>query len=290
MTPRSTSESARTPAEHTCSAELSCPAAAFFDLDKTIIATSSAYAFGREFLSNGLISRQEALELSLSKASYMFSGHSPEQMDAARDSLSQLTAGWDVEEIRRITTETMHTVVTPAIYAEARDLIEQHRSQGHEVIIISASASILVEPIARELGVDTVVATEMEVVDGKLTGTIKRFLKGDAKAAAVAEFAAEHGYDLAQSFAYSDSATDIPMMEMVGHPVAVNPDRALRKHALKNGWEVRTFKNPVPLIQIPHAREVGIGAGVVAGVTALTAIGLWLGQRLLRDGKTTRSA
>ncbi|WP_115685434.1 HAD family phosphatase [Corynebacterium senegalense] len=266
------------------------PTAAFFDLDKTIIATSSVYAFGREFLNNGLITRQEALEISLTKASYMLSGHTSEQMDSTRDSLTQMVAGWSVDEVRRITTETMHNVVTPAIYAEARDLIKHHRHAGREVIIISASASILVEPIARELGVDTVVATELEVVDGKLTGTITRYLKGGAKAEAVEEFATSHGYDLARSYAYSDSATDIPMLEMVGHPVAVNPDRALRKHALVNGWEVRTFKNPVPLIQMPNAREVGIGAGVVAGVTALTAAGFWLTQRLLRDSKNQNSA
>ena len=264
------------------------PTAAFFDLDKTIIATSSAYAFGKEFLSNGLITRQDAFEISLAKASYMLTGHTSAEMDSTRDSLAQMVRGWSVDEIRRITTETMHHVVTPAIYAEARDLIRQHQREGREIIIISASASILVEPIARELGVDTVVATELEAIDGKLTGTITRYLKGGAKAEAVAEFAASHGYDLARSYAYSDSATDIPMLEMVGHPVAVNPDRTLRKHALVNGWEVRTFKNPVPLIQMPNAREVGIGAGVVAGVTALTAAGLWLAQRLLREGRDGR--
>ncbi|WKD56723.1 Phosphoserine phosphatase [Corynebacterium capitovis DSM 44611] len=261
--------------------------AAFFDLDKTIIATSSAFAFGREFLSNGLITRQEALELYLSKATYMFSGHSDEQMDSTRDQLTRMVAGWSVEDIDRITTETMHNVVTPAIYAEARELIDEHRSTGRDVIIISASASILVEPIARELGVHTVVATELEVKDGKLTGEITRYLKGGAKADAVAEFARRHGYDLSRSYAYSDSATDIPMLEAVGHPVAVNPDRALRKHAMKQGWDVRIFRNPEPLIQMPNAKEVGIGAGVVAGATALAALGLWLAQRL---GTSQRAA
>ena len=118
------------------------PVAAFFDLDKTIIATSSAYAFGKEFLNNGLITRQEALDLYLSKASYMLVGHSSEQMDASRDQLAQLVKGWDVDEVRRITTETMHNVVTPAIYREARELIEQHRAAGHDVIIISALSLI----------------------------------------------------------------------------------------------------------------------------------------------------
>lgn len=286
MTPREAAEP-----ENTAGSALALrPTAAFFDLDKTIIATSSAYAFGREFVNNGLITRQEALELSLSKASYMLAGHSSEQMDSARDSLTQMVTGWSVDEIRRITTETMHNVVTPAIYAEARDLIEQHRSAGRDVIIISASASFLVEPIAHELGVNQVVATELEVVDGRLTGAITRYLKGGAKAEAVSEYAATRGYDLARSYAYSDSATDIPMLAKVGHPVAVNPDRALRKHALAHDWQVLTFKNPVPLIQLPNAREVGIGAGVVAGVTALSLAAYWLTQRILREQKSRRSA
>ena len=260
--------------------------AAFFDLDKTIIATSSAFAFGREFLNKGLISRQEAVEIYLTKASYMLTGHNSEQMDATRDYLADLVTGWAVEDVERITTETMHSVVTPAIYAEARELIEHHRSQGRDIIIISASPDILVEPIARELGVDQVVATEIEIIDGRLTGTITRYLKGDAKAEAIADVAAAKGYDLEHSFAYSDSVTDIPMLEMVGTPVAVNPDRALRKHAQLKGWQIRSFKHPEPLIQMPNAREVGIGAGVLAGVTAITVAGVWVAQRIIRDSRS----
>lgn len=254
------------------------PVAAFFDLDKTIIATSSAFAFGKEFLNNGMITRQEAWEIYLSKAQYMLVGQSSEKMDSTRDALAQMVAGWKVEDVQRITRETLREVVAPAIYAEARELISDHRRAGHHVIIISASAAILVEPIAEELGVDTVVATEMAVEDGRLTGEITRYLKGDAKAEAVHQFAAEHHFDLGASYAYSDSATDIPMLELVGNPVAVNPDRALKKHALANGWQTRTFKNPEPLIQMPNAREVGIGAGVIAGVTVLAVAGVLIAR------------
>ncbi len=261
------------------------PVAAFFDLDKTIIATSSAFAFGKEFLHNGMITRQEAWDLYLSKAQYMLVGQSSEKMDSTRDALAQMVAGWEVDDIQRITRETLREVVAPAIYAEARELIDAHRAKGHHVIIISASAKILVEPIAQELGVDTVVATEMAIENGKLTGEITRYLKGDAKAEAVRQFAAEHGFDLDNSYAYSDSATDIPMLELVGNPVAVNPDRALKKHALTNGWQARTFKNPEPLIQMPNAREVGIGAGVIAGVTALAVAGVLIARAVSGSGK-----
>ena len=265
------------------------PVAAFFDLDKTIIATSSAFAFGKEFLHNGMITRQEAWDLYLSKAQYMLVGQSSEKMDSTRDALAQMVAGWEVDDIQRITRETLREVVAPAIYAEARELIDAHRAKGHHVIIISASAKILVEPIAQELGVDTVVATEMAIENGKLTGEITRYLKGDAKAEAVHQFAAEHGFDLDNSYAYSDSATDIPMLELVGNPVAVNPDRALKKHALANGWQARTFKNPEPLFQMPNAREVGIGAGVIAGVTALAVAGVLI-ARAMGGSNDERSA
>ena len=253
--------------------------AAFFDLDKTIIATSSAFAFGREFMHNGLITTSEALQMSLAKATYMIAGQSSEQMDSTSDQLAALVAGWSVEQVRTIASETMHNVVTPAIYAEARELIAFHRNAGHDVIIISASASHLVDLIAEELGIDQVVATELEVEDGRFTGEILFYCKGDAKAQAITDLAAENNYDLSVSYAYSDSATDIPMLQAVGNPIAVNPDRAMKKAALENGWEIRTFRDPVPLFQMPSPREISIGASIVAVISAAAAGGIWWAQR-----------
>lgn len=253
--------------------------AAFFDLDKTIIATSSAFAFGREFMHNGLITTSEALQMSLAKATYMIAGQSSEQMDSTRDQLAALVAGWSVEQVRTIASETMHNVVTPAIYAEARELIAFHRNAGHDVIIISASASHLVDLIAEELGIDRVVATELEVKDGRFTGEILFYCKGAAKAQAITDLAAENNYDLSVSYAYSDSATDIPMLQAVGKPIAVNPDRAMKKAALENGWEIRTFRDPVPLFQMPSPREISIGASIVAVISAAAAGGIWWAQR-----------
>ena len=253
--------------------------AAFFDLDKTIIATSSAFAFGREFMHNGLITTSEALQMSLAKATYMIAGQSSDQMDTTRDQLAALVAGWSVDKVREIASETMHNVVTPAIYAEARELIAFHRNAGHDVIIISASASHLVDLIAEELGIHQVVATELEVADGRFTGEILFYCKGDAKAQAITDLAVENDYDLAASFAYSDSATDIPMLEAVGNPVAVNPDRTMKKAALERGWEIRTFRDPVPLFQMPSPREISIGASIVAVISAAAAGGIWWAQR-----------
>ena len=253
--------------------------AAFFDLDKTIIATSSAFAFGKEFMHNGLITPTEALQLSLAKTSFMMAGQSSQQMDATRDQLAKMITGWSVDEVEAIAQQTIHTVLTPAIYSEARELITYHQAAGHEVIIISASARPLVQLIADELGVDQVVATELAAEDGKFTGEVLYYCKGPAKAESLDRLAESGRYDLSRSFAYSDSATDIPMLEKVGNPVAVNPDRAMKKHALEHGWDIRTFKDPEPLFTLPGAKEVGIGAGVVAGIAALIAGGIWLAGR-----------
>lgn len=252
--------------------------AAFFDLDKTIIATSSAFAYGREFLHNGLITPQDALSLSLAKASYMLAGQSSTQMDSTRDQLTSMITGWSEKQVREIVRETMHNVLTPAIYSEARELIQAHKKAGHEVIIISASARQLVEPIAEELGITEVISTELEIVDGAFTGVVEFYCKGTAKAEAITTLVGKHGYELQQSFAYSDSVTDAPMLELVGNPVAVNPDRPLKKLALERGWEIRSFKDPAPLFQMPGAKEIGIGAGLLAGVIALITAGTLLSK------------
>lgn len=264
--------------------------AAFFDLDKTIIATSSAHAYGREFFANGLISHGTALQLSLAKASFMFSGHSDEQMAATRQRLTAMISGWDVHKVRQITRDALHNVLTPTIYAEARELIESHKAAGHDVIIVSASAEELVQPIAAELGVDHIVATRLEVKDGHYTGDILFFCTGEAKAEAVRSLARTHSYDLAASFAYSDSLSDEPMLCQVGNPVCVNPDRGLKKLALERGWQVRSFKDPVPLFSAPSVRDIGIGTGVVAAITALSFGGWWLMKRTRHTpGNTTAS-
>lgn len=258
-------------------APLSAPTekvAAFFDLDKTIIAMSSVYAYGKEFLTKGLISPVVALQLSFSQASYKFAGHNSTQMDNAREQLTAMIAGWEVDQIQSIAEDTVQSVVTPTIYAEARELIKKHQSQGHDVIIVSASIKELVDPIARELNVEQTITTLLETVDGRYTGEVLFFSKGESKAAEILKLAAEKGYALASSFAYSDSATDVPMLEAVGFPHAVNPDRILRKTALERDWPILSFKNPEPLFQLPSPTEIRIGTGVVIGIALVTMLGL----------------
>src|SRR5262249_49924697 len=136
------------------------------------------------------------------------------------------------------------------IYDEAASLIERHHAAGRDVVIVSTSGAEVVEPIGALLGADKVVATRMVVgADGCFTGEVEYYAYGPTKAEAVRELAASEGYDLSRSFAYSDSVTDVPMLESVGHPFAVNPDRALRREAVARDWPVLVFSRPVRLKQ-----------------------------------------
>lgn len=244
--------------------------AAFFDLDKTIIARSSAYAFGRQFMESGLLSASGMMQMALGQAMYISGGHDHDQMEAARDQLSAMVTGWRADHVRRIAEESLHQVISPYVYKEAIDLIRHHRALGHDVYVVSASATELVEPIAAELGVRETVATRLEVVDGVYTGEVPFFCRGGNKATELRRIAAERGYDLSRCYAYSDSGTDEPMLSVVGHPVAVNPDKALRKIAEERDWPIRIFRSPVPLFRRTGPRVTGIAA-VAAGAAALVA-------------------
>jgi HAD superfamily hydrolase (TIGR01490 family) len=217
--------------------------AAFFDLDKTVIAKSSTLAFSRPFFAGGLINRRVVLRSSYAQFVYLLGGADHDQMERMRQYLSSMVTGWDVQTVRDIVAETLHHIVDPIVYDEAVTLIEQHHAAGRDVVIVSSSGYEVVEPIGRMLGADRVIATRMSVADGKYTGKIEHYVYGSAKATAIRDLAGS--YDLAESYAYSDSVTDVPMLEAVGHPVAVNPDKQLRRIAAERGWPVRDFTEPV---------------------------------------------
>ncbi len=221
--------------------------AAFFDLDKTIIAGSSTLAFGRSMRERGLIGRRAMLRSGYAQLSLMRSGADADFMDRMRDQISALCTGWDAAVVRSVIEEALPTVLLPMIYAEATELIEVHRASGHHLALVSASGVEMAAPVAAALGVQHCVATRMVVADGRYTGEIEFYCYGEGKAVAVRALAAEHGYRLENSYAYSDSITDLPLLEVVGHPHAVNPDRALRRIAEERGWPVLEFVAPMPL-------------------------------------------
>ncbi len=262
-------------------APASAPTAAFFDLDKTIIAKSSVLAFGRPFYQGGLINRRAVLRSAYAQFMFALAGADSDQIERMRAYLTSMCTGWDVAQVREIVSETLHEIIDPIVYDEAVDLIGMHKAAGRDVVIVSTSGEEVVAPVGAMLGADHVVATQMVVEDGKYTGEISRYAYGPEKAIAVLELAAQRGYDLAGSYAYSDSVTDVPMLEAVGHAYAVNADRALRKIAGERDWPLLTFSNAVPL----RARLAGmrpehpvISAGVVGAGAAAAGL-VWYAAR-----------
>lgn len=217
--------------------------AAFFDLDKTVIAKASMMAFGRAFYREGLIGRRSLVKGMWTQLLYVRHGASEETLAKIRHAALALTAGWEQDHVRRVVTGALRAVVDPITYAEAIDAIAGHRAAGRLVVIVSAAPEEIVEPLAAYLGVDEAIGSQAEVGDdGRYTGRMARYAYGPTKAALMAELAAERGIDLAGSWAYSDSATDLPMLEAVGHPVVVNPDKALERVARQRGWPVHRFE------------------------------------------------
>ncbi|MFD2417590.1 HAD family hydrolase [Amycolatopsis pigmentata] len=247
--------------------------AAFFDLDKTIIASSSALAFSKPMLRHGLISRRAALKSAYAQLVFSLSGADEDRTERMRAEISALCTGWDVEQVRAIVNETLHDIVDPLVYAEAAELIASHKARGHDVIVLSAAGEEVVTPIAGLLGVTHSVATRMEIVDGRYSGQVDFYCYGAQKSVAAKQLAVDNGYDLSSCFAYTDSSTDIPLLETVGHPHAVNPDRALRRLSLERGWPVLTFTNPVSLrsrIPAPSATALAVGVGLGAMAAGMT--------------------
>ncbi|RBM18927.1 HAD family phosphatase [Streptomyces sp. PT12] len=265
--------------------------AAFFDLDKTVIAKSSALTFSRPFYQGGLINRRTVLRSAYAQFVFLIGGADHDQTERMREYLSALCRGWNVRQVKEIVAETLHQVIDPIIYDEAASLIEQHHAAGRDVVIVSSSGAEVVEPIGELLGADRVVATRMVVADGCYTGEVEYYAYGPAKAEAIAELAISEGYDLDRCYAYSDSVTDIPMLEAVGHPHAVNPDRVMRREAAARGWPVLTFERPVRLRQRLPSLSLGprpaLAAGAALAAAACAAGLVWYASRR-RSARTGR--
>lgn len=243
-------------------------AAAFFDLDKTLLAKSSTLAYAKPLYESGMLNRQDLLRSAYGQFVYIVAGASADQMQQMREYMSALVAGWDVDQVRNIVSEALAKVIEPIAYSEALTLFDEHHAAGRDVIVISSSGTEIIEPICARLGADRAIGTQLAIEDGHYTGEILFYAFGDAKADAIRQLAAEEGYDLSASYAYSDSITDLPMLEAVGHPVATNPDKELRAVAKDRVWPVLDFRKPVALA----ARETqnrNRAAGAAAGAVAL---------------------
>jgi HAD superfamily hydrolase (TIGR01490 family) len=257
--------------------------AAFFDLDKTVIAKSSALAFGRPFYRDGLISRRDVVKTAYAQLMFRLGGGSDEQsMARTRDYMAALCKGWRVEQVQQVVAETLNDLINPYVYAEAAALIAEHQAAGRDVVLVSASGDEMVRPIGALLGITDIIATRMAIVDGRYSGEVEFYSAGPAKVVGVRELAGIRGYDLAQCFAYSDSSSDLPLLESVGHPSVVNPDRALRRVAVERSWPVLEFRHPIPLGRRLRDRPAVPVAAAALSVGVGVAIGFALYHRRTR--------
>jgi HAD superfamily hydrolase (TIGR01490 family) len=261
--------------------------AAFFDLDKTIVARSSPLALGKSFFREGLISRPFFLKSLYAQLLFQLMGADEEKMERMRREASRITQGWEQERVKQVVTEVLEEVISPLIYAEALERMHDHRAAGRLVCMVSSSPQEIVEPMARMLQVDRFIATRPRIVDGKYTGDLDFYAYGPHKAAAIQALAEEPGLDLQGSYAYSDSATDLPMLEVVGNPVTVNPDKALRRIAIERDWTIEVFRNPVtlrdrlPQLRAPELNPAGAVAAAV-GVAGIAAAAWWITKKSTR--------
>jgi HAD superfamily hydrolase (TIGR01490 family) len=216
-------------------------AAAFFDLDRTLIRRSSVLALAPSFRARGLISRIDLAKSAFWQLLFAARGASAERVRSAAEDGMKILAGFSVEEMQSLVGDAMEPVLRPLVYAEPLHLVRHHRERGERVYIVSATLQEIVDHIADDLGFDGAIGSTCEIVDGRYTGRSLRAAHGEGKARALRDLAGVDGLDLESSTAYSDSYSDVPFLEAVGHPVAVNPDRRLRSIARVRAWPTIRF-------------------------------------------------
>ncbi len=272
--------------------------AAFFDLDKTVISRSSSLALSRPMYEAGLMTRSMMLKGAYAQIVYLLQGADDRRLDRIKEEVMAITKGWDRAQVEEVAREAVTSVIDPYLYLEALDLMELHRARHRAVFIVSSSPEEVVRPLAERLGPVSVIATRTAVDDqGRYTGEIEFYCAGENKAVAIREAAADHEIDLASSYAYSDSISDLPMLETVGHPVAVNPDRDLRRIAGERGWQIRDFRRPVRLrdrlASVPQRTPTTarvVLAAAVAGVIGWVLVRPRLMRMSRASGASARSA
>ena len=248
--------------------------AAFFDLDKTTIDDAALFAFSSTLRDAGFISTRLILRAVWGRLMFMYLGADHDRMEDMRENALRICKGWDQKQMTKMVTDALEDVIDPIVYREAVEEISAHRAAGHKVFMVSASPEEIVVPLSRHLGAHGAVATIAEVdQDGKYTGNVEFYSYGPYKVDAMEALALEHGIDLSRSYAYTDSITDLPMLEAVGHPIVVNPDRGLAKVAQERGWEIREFSNPVPLRE--RVGDHAMTGALVAGAGALAGGASW---------------
>jgi HAD superfamily hydrolase (TIGR01490 family) len=252
------------------------PRAAFFDLDRTLISGSSAFVFAAAARRAGLLGTKQLARDGLSALLFKVRGASDDTSAAVRDRILGGVTGLRQDDLVALNAEVLPRLLDK-IRPEARRLLDLHRHAGRATYIVSASPVEIVEPLATALGMTAGIGTCSVVVDGVYTGQLAGpFCYGAGKVEAIEQVARWDGLDLGQCYAYSDSASDLPMLEAVGHPVVVNPDGTLERHARRRGWPIVHFSQ--------RTRAVIRRAAAGMAATALTAAGFAGGMRYASRG------
>lgn len=243
-------------------------AAAFFDLDRTLMSGSSAYYFGKAAYREGLLPLPRLLADATSGLLFKLFGASDEKSEALRDRILASVAGHEAETFRRLAPAVIEELL-PRIRPEAQALLDMHAEAGRDVWIVSASPVEIVADLAHALDITGGLGTESEIVDGVYTGRLAApFCYGEGKAERIRKLMAERGYDPVLCYSYSDSASDLPMMQLVGNPVAVNPDRPMIAVAHRRGWPVVEFNREA---RQTYRFIAGGVLGAVAGASGYAA-------------------
>ncbi|WP_433249815.1 HAD family hydrolase [Streptosporangium sp. CA-135522] len=251
-------------------------AAAFFDVDNTMMRGASIYHFARGLASRGLFTTKDLLKFALGQAVFRVRGdENPEHIAQARETALAFVAGSKVEDIIRLGEEIFDEAMADRVWPGTRALAQSHLDAGQRVWLVTATPVELARVIAQRLGLTGALGTVSETVDGVYTGRlVGDLLHGPAKAEAVRALARREGLDLSRCSAYSDSANDLPLLSLVGRAVAINPDSELRDFARESKWEIKDFRTgrKATMIALPVAAGIGAVAGGVAAAVALRRV------------------
>ena len=245
--------------------------AAFFDLDRTLISGASAFPVGVEAWRQDLASNTDLIKWGMAALTFKLLGDKGDAPEDVRGAFLTRIAGTASHELDALGNAVLPKLVS-RVRPESRKLLQMHKEKGRDTWIVSASPQVLVEPLASSLGMTGAIGTKGKIESGSYTGDLDGpFVYGAGKALAIQKLAAERGYDLERCYAYSDSVSDLPMMEIVGHPVAVNPDSELDSVAHERGWPVVVFAR--------RTKRAFAASGVLAATATSAAVAYLLGRR-----------
>jgi HAD superfamily hydrolase (TIGR01490 family) len=261
-------------------------AAAFFDVDNTMMQGASIYHFARGLAARDFFTWRDLAQFAVKQVSFRIKGvEDPAHMEEAKEAALAFVAGHEVREVVELGEEIYDDLMADRIWSGTRALAQLHLDAGQRVWLVTAAPAELASLIARRLGLTGALGTVAENKDGVYTGRlVGEPLHGPAKAEAILALAEREGLDLSRCAAYSDSANDLPMLSLVGHPVAVNPDHDLKRIAREKGWEIRDFRTGRKAARVGVPTAAGIGA-VAGGI----AVGLALRRRYYSPSMPTRA-